>query len=70
MLPKAFIDILTCEKWVYREAWSTDTFAAHTVAVGTILAPAHLLAGLPIKSWSARLIAVESGPTRLTCTLP
>lgn len=46
--------------WVYREAWSTDTLSSDTVAISTILALAQLLTGLAIKSWSARLIAVET----------
>lgn len=54
---------------VYREAWSTDTLSGYTVAVSTILALAHLLTGLAIKSWGACLVAVKTWPTRLTCTL-
>lgn len=50
----------------YREARSAETLSAHTVAVGAILTPTHLLAPLAVESRGARLVAVEarpSGPT-------
>ena len=59
-------DVLRC---VYREARSTETVSAHTVAVGSVLAAARLLARLSVKPWSARLVAVESGPTGPTRAL-
>lgn len=43
-----------------REARGADTLSCHAVAVGAILALAHLLTGLAVKPRGARLVAVEA----------